>query len=103
MAAAIIIESLAAYWWINSGRAITGPSWLMPPLFFLPIYLGIAWFSISMHRLKRRVRAADGCLCPNCLYDLAACPDVDKCPECAFAGGPNEARESWRAAGLVKR
>jgi hypothetical protein len=103
MVGAIIIGSLAAYWWIHSGRAIAGPSWLMPPVLFLPIYIGIAWFSIAMYRLKRRVRAAAGCLCPNCLYDLTACSDVDKCPECAFAGGVDEARECWRAAGLIKR
>ena len=41
-------------------------------------------FPVWIVRLQRRVTAAGGRICPNCLYDLRTLDDAAVCPECGW-------------------
>ncbi|MEQ8770281.1 MAG: hypothetical protein RIB60_07210 [Phycisphaerales bacterium] len=52
-------------------------------------------------RLQRRVQRAGGRICPNCLYDLRALDDADRCPECGWDLTAEPPEETW--AKLINR
>jgi len=68
---------------------------------FLPLYVVIGWTALWWGRLKRRVRAAGGGLCPNCLYDISKA-GAEACPECGYACDLAEARWRWKKVGVFK-
>lgn len=65
----------------------------MPTAWYVPLLIGLILLSIIPSalifplwavRLQRRVVAAGGRICPNCLYDLRTLDDAHTCPECGW-------------------
>lgn len=49
------------------------------------VVVGLAVFAVHMAllaRLKRRLRATGGALCPDCGYHIAGVGEAGECPEC---------------------
>lgn len=49
-----------------------------------------------MRRLKAKLRAADGALCPDCGYDLRGLAEKGDCPECGRAFEREADMAFWR-------
>lgn len=62
---------------------------IIPASVLLPLRLG---------RLQQRVRAAQGMLCPGCLYDLRDTPEPAVCPECGLDLREHPVPSSWERA-----
>ncbi len=58
-------------------------------------------FPVWIVRLQRHVVAANGRICPNCLYDLRALDDDAVCPECGWDIAAEPPEETW--AKLINR
>lgn len=60
---------------------------------------GTVWFLEA--RLNRRVKAADGHICPGCGYDLHTLPgESGICPECGRGFEKAELRRLWKDCSL---
>lgn len=63
---------------------------------WVPVFAGQAYLFIQLRRLKRRLRAADGMLCPTCAYDLRGVGREAPCPECGAALDAETVRNAWK-------
>lgn len=57
-------------------------------------FLAPAW----IRRVHKRIHAAAGMLCPNCLYDLRDTPDHPTCPECGLDLAEHPVPRTWEVA-----
>ena len=86
---------------LKAGK-LPGPSWLTSLGFYMPIYITIGVGAITWRRIIRRVRAAGGYACSNCLYDVSSLPDAEGCPECGYPGNAERMRQQWRRSNVLK-
>lgn len=82
----------------------------MPTAWYVPSLIGLILagvlpsallFPIWVVRLQRRVIAAGGRICPNCLYDLRTLDDAQVCPECGWDVVSEPPEDTW--AKLINR
>ncbi len=76
----------------------------LPTAWYVPLLVGLIMlavipsalvFPLWVVRLQRRVVAANGRICPNCLYDLRTLDGAQVCPECGWDIVSEPPAETW--------
>jgi hypothetical protein len=95
-------------WWVCGFAALQGVFYLR---FTMGYSVGVSWrvatiaiavfmalsyvpIFVRRRRLRARLRASDGALCPDCGYDLRALDSPTPCPECGRTWN-READTAW--------
>lgn len=81
---------------ISLPRYITARTPLGAMAVWVPVFAGQAYLFVQLSRLRRRLRAADGMLCPTCAYDLRGVERDAPCPECGAALDVETVRNAWK-------
>lgn len=98
--ATMIVVAIA--WFAHLAGLVTLPKFISPDsklhsmLIWLPIFAGQFYIILNLRRLKRRLRQADGHLCPMCAYDLSGVATPGSCPECGTPFDAQKIRQAWK-------